>query len=107
LEAAGLAGYGLGTYIYDKNSVEIQDYLDSVIKGPWPEKQQSISEILDEIMGEKPPAPNASPDIENAAGRNGRRNDCIKQCLDFLDRGDNGAGFNRCVNECMKKGNCK
>jgi RHS repeat-associated protein len=102
LEAAGVAGYGLGTYIYDKNSDRIQDFIAGVIKGPWPEKRQSISDILDEIMGEKKDVPNTSPDIENAGARNGRRNDCINQCLDFLDRADGGAGFRSCVSKCMK-----
>jgi RHS repeat-associated protein len=102
LEAAGAVGYGLGTYIYEKNSVQIQDFIDNVIKGPWPEKQQSISDILDEIMGEKKDVPNPSPDIENAGARNGRRSDCVNQCLDFLDRADGGASFHSCVSKCMK-----
>ena len=54
-------------------------------------------------MGEKMSKPNPSPDIENSGARNRRKNDCVAQCLDFLDRADNGVGFNKCVNECMKR----
>jgi RHS repeat-associated protein len=92
------SGDSIGGHIYD-----LTHPTDSITKGPWPDQPSSISEILDEIMGEKKAEPNPSPDIEDSGARNRRKNDCINQCLDFLDRDDNGAGFNRCVNECMKK----
>lgn len=45
-------------------------------------------------------------DVEGPSDCRQRKSYCVDRCLDRLDKGDHGAGFHRCVRNCMDEANC-
>ena len=105
---ADLAFYGsIAWGLHNSNNVEV---------GPWPgstddpDADTTISDILDEITGDRlnPPKEdtNSNPDICPAPDCKKVTDECIQECSNLLDIGDNGVKFRRCVASCKKKNGC-
>ena len=110
----GVAVVGIGVSLWwqqsggpDLKSPYLNSGDDNVVKGPWPgsttdpDSDTTISDILDDLLGPlDPPKENDNPDI--CPEDPDLKDRCIEMCLPYLDIGDGGWEYHKCVNDCMK-----